>query len=126
MVTVKCDGKQHDIQTESGFNMDGLLSSGERGMSPIELLSSSLGLCISISLKKLLDRDGFDTHLVFVNVKSIKAEDSPSRIESFDIQITLPEELDAAYKYKLQKSAERACTIGNTLKAGSSVHYEVM
>jgi uncharacterized OsmC-like protein len=42
-------------------------------------------------------------------------------VERFVIHVKLPEELDLSYREKLIKSAERVCTISNTLKHGATV-----
>ena len=95
------------------------------GFNPVELLTSALGSCIVISIKKLLDRDGikFQEKDLVVIVHALKAEKGPSRIEQFSVEINLTLDLEEKYRKRLIKSAERACTVGNTLKTGTTITY---
>ncbi|MCU4668412.1 OsmC family protein, partial [Bacillus paralicheniformis] len=93
------------------------------GLTPIELLEASLGMCITISLQKMFERDGIEVleDEFSVSVSAAKAPEGPSRVEKCSVSVKLPEHLPTDYKKKLITSAERACTIGNTLKRGVTI-----
>lgn len=113
------------ISNEQGAVVKGIASSSDNGLTPIELLTSSLGLCVFITLSKMFERDAIemDEDQLSIAVSAKKAESSPARIESFDVEITMPEHLEESYRAKLVRSAKRACTIGNTLKQGTTINY---
>jgi uncharacterized OsmC-like protein len=115
----------YQIMNQGDYEIIGSSSAGSDGLTPIELLESSLGLCVSITLHQILERDGFGRPDLEVTVTGKKAEDSPSRVESFLVDVKLSEQLDEDYSQKLILSAERACTIGNTLKQGVKIQTKL-
>ncbi len=112
------------IYNEAGLQLEGSLVPNSNGLSPKELLEASLGLCVAISLQKIFERDNIevDEKAVSIEVTAVKAQASPSRFEKFDVTIGLPNQFTDEYKQKLILSVERACTIGNTLKNGVTIH----
>ncbi|MCL6445531.1 MAG: OsmC family protein [Alicyclobacillus sp.] len=104
-----------------GYDISGSRTSDGIGMTPIDLISSSLALCVSITLVKLCERDGVELGPISVMVEATKAQDPPSRIERFSVSVALPPTLDESAKEKYVLAAERACTIGNTLKRGAAI-----
>ncbi|KMK75344.1 hypothetical protein AB990_16020 [Alkalihalobacillus pseudalcaliphilus] len=112
------------MTNDKQFQVNGAtLQTNDQGLSPIELISSSLGLCVFISMNKLFDRDEVDVDREQLEVKVLatKAEGAPSRIESFQVKIKFPDGLEPTYKRKLAISAEKACTIGNTIQRGAEI-----
>ncbi len=111
------------IKNENNVEITGGNKLETDGYTPIELLTGSLGLCIFITITKLFERDGLNEHIenFSVTVDAQKSTDGPSRIEKLSVEIQMPEQLDSNYRKKLIKSAERACTIGNTLKQGTNI-----
>ncbi|GIN72301.1 hypothetical protein J14TS2_27760 [Bacillus sp. J14TS2] len=112
------------IYNEAGYQVEASFTAGSTGLNPKELLESSLGLCTTIVIQRMLERDGIelDENDPFsVEVKTVKAADRPSRFEECIVQVSLPDHLPEDYKNKLIKSAEKACTIGNTLKQGLKI-----
>ncbi|MEK3888806.1 OsmC family protein [Bacillus sp. FSL K6-3431] len=124
MTIIKKINGSFDVYNAAGFQVEGSYNPDSKGLSPLELLESSLGLCISISLQKMFERDEIDVgdDEFSVKVDATKASDGPSRVEKCMVNITLPKHLSDEYKKKLIVSAERACTIGNTLKKGLIIH----
>src|SRR5690625_902937 len=98
---------------------------GTHGYTPVELLTGSLGLCIFITISKMFERDRVNENVsdFSVTVEAEKAEEGPSRIECFSVAIQMPEQLDDSYRLRLIQSAERACTIGNTIKQGAEIRF---
>lgn len=123
MTMINIVGGQDQIFNEAGFQLIGSHAPNSEGLSPRELLEAALGLCVSISLQKILNYDGkeYDKSSITVKVSSVKPEDKTNRFSDFSVHVTLPAGLDEAYKEKLKSVVERACTIGNTLRAGAVV-----
>lgn len=118
----KSDGK-YGIYNEAGLQVEGSFSPNLNGLNPKELLEGSIGMCLTIVIQRMFERDGIEVgeDEFSVEVKGIKAEDSPSRFEQFSVHITLPDRLPTEYKNKIIRSAERGCTIGNTLRKGAKI-----
>lgn len=126
MTVIKKENGKVGVYNEVGYQVEGAFSSNLEGLNPKELLEASLGLCVTIVITRMLERDGVEIEEdeLSVEVTAIKASDSPSRFEEFQMAITLPEHFSAEYKKKLIVSAERACTIGNTLRKGANIHIK--
>ncbi|RXZ82029.1 OsmC family peroxiredoxin [Paenibacillaceae bacterium] len=123
MTTIRIEDGQDNIYNESGLQLIGSHAPNQTGLSPRELLEASLGLCVSISLQKIMNYDGveYDKSSIRVEVSATKAEDKTNKFANFDVRVTLPTNLEPAYKEKLKSVVERACTIGNTLRSGANV-----
>jgi uncharacterized OsmC-like protein len=118
MTTIKLVEGQNEIHNEAGLQIIGSTAPNQSGLSPRELLEAALGLCVSISLQKILDYDKkeYDKSSIGVEVTAVKAADGTNRFTNFNVRVKLPSTLDATYKKKLLTVVERACTIGNSLK----------
>lgn len=118
MTTIKLVQGQNKIHNEAGLQIVGSTAPNQSGLSPRELLEAALGLCVSISLQKVLERDEieYDKSSISVEVSAVKAADGANRFSNFHVRVKLPSTLDPAYKKKLIIVIERACTISNTLK----------
>lgn len=124
MTILKMSEGRDEIHNAAGLQLIGNHGPDlEGGLSPRELLEAALALCVSISLQKIMAYDGvsYDPSSIRIEVASKKAEDKSNRFTDFHVTVTLPQELDTAYKEKLKSVVERACTIGNTLKNGAVV-----
>lgn len=123
MTIIKVENGQDGIYNEAGYQLKGSHAPNSEGLSPRELLEASLGLCVSISLQKIMNYDGveYDVNAIRIEVTATKPEDKSNRFSDFHVRVTLPPNLDDAYKEKLKTVTERACTIGNTLRAGAVV-----
>ncbi|MEK3936620.1 OsmC family protein [Sporosarcina sp. FSL W7-1349] len=117
---------EYGIHNDNGMQVKGMEAANGNGLSPIELLESSLGLCIAITMQRMFERDGVAVaeHEFSVAVSATKAVEGPSRIEQCVVKVRLPDHFTPEYKKKLMVSAERACTIGNTLKQGITIRTE--
>lgn len=126
MTVIKRENKEFGIFNQMGKQVEGAFTPNSKGLSPIELLEASLGLCIVISLQRMFERDDITVldHEFSVEVSAKKALEGPSRVERCMVTVKFPEHFTAEYKKKLIISAERACTIGNTLKQGLTIDIE--
>ncbi|WP_042348151.1 OsmC family protein [Bacillus massiliigorillae] len=123
MTTIIHRNNQAKIANQEGVQVVGTNAPNLNGLNPKELLEASVGLCTSITLQKILERDGHkvDSSTITIDVEALKGENVTNRFTNFDIKVTLPDELDEAYKRKLLVLVERGCTISNTLKGTATV-----
>lgn len=123
LTLIKKSNDRFGVYNGAGIQVEGSFSPDSSGLSPKEMLEGSLAMCTVIVLQRMFERDGVEVSAdeFSVEVKAIKATDSPSRFEKCEMTITLPDHFSDAYKRKLIVSAERACTIGNTLRTGITV-----
>lgn len=127
MVSVeKTNNGTFEIKNKLGHVTVGLKTpGGEEGLTPLELISSSLGLCIVLTLNQLIERDELNVEELKVDVQVEKSTEKPSRIARFVVDLSFSGEFDEKVKAKLIKMANRACTIGNTLAHGAEVEVNV-
>lgn len=112
------------IVNSGGAAVAGSFEAGtEDGFSPRELLEAALGFCTVISLVKLFKRDNmaYEEKGLRVTVEAEKQEGVTNRFTNFVVKVALPAGLPAEYRAKALTIAERACTIGNTLKSEARV-----
>ena len=122
MATLKNKQGNLSVWNKQGKQVDGSYSQDLEGLNPKELIESSIGMCLLIVIQRMLDRDNIQVKEdIMVEVHAKKAEESPSRFDCFEVNIILPDQLSEPYKHKLIKSAEKACTISNTVKEGAEV-----
>lgn len=127
MAIVQRKNGSFGVYNDAGLQVEASFTANANGLNPKELLESSLGLCITIVIQRMLERDEVELtedDRFSVEVRAIKAEDSPSRFEECVVNVELPDHFSDKYKNKLIKSAERACTIGNTLQRGLKITHE--
>ncbi|GJM73818.1 hypothetical protein HMSSN036_60340 [Paenibacillus macerans] len=118
MTTIKFANGRNEIYNGAGFQLIGAPGPDQTGLNPKELLEASLGLCISITLRNLLERDEItvDPSQVEVEVSALKEPGVKSRFTHFHVELKLPHILEVDYKNKLIANVERVCTISNTLR----------
>ncbi|MBP1907177.1 putative OsmC-like protein [Paenibacillus turicensis] len=118
MTTIKINNDQNEIYNEVGLQLIGSNAPNQHGLNPKELLEASLGLCISITIRNLLERDEIDIDPTEIEVDVIASKEPgvKSRFTHFHVQLKLPAILDLDYKSKLITQVERICTISNTLR----------
>ena len=125
MTTIQYQGGQNTVVNGAGPQLKGNSAMGlPGGLNPKELIEAAIAMCVSLNLTALLERDGKleETTELEISIASVKPESGENRIERFEMDIKLPEGIDEAYGQKLMQMAERACTIGNTVKHGAEVH----
>ncbi|QEN08254.1 OsmC family peroxiredoxin [Oceanispirochaeta crateris] len=122
MVSIKYKKGENEIYNASGHQLHGSKSAGLTGLNPRELLEASLGLCVSITLSNILERDNipFEDGELDIKVDASKTEGAGNRFTDFKVDFDFPD-LDPKYKKKLKLLIERGCTISNTLKQGAKI-----
>ncbi|CAM4426245.1 MAG: OsmC family protein [Paenibacillus macerans] len=93
--------------------------------SPMDIMCEALGMCIAVSLVRLLEQDEITGEALRVEVEPFKAQAGSPRVEKFRVQVELPFYLEEPYKERLLTQASRICTIGNTIKRGAEIEYEI-
>ena len=98
------------------------MAAGLEGLNPRELLEASLGLCVSITLTALLERDGIPLgpEGMDIEVTASKAGGITNRFTDFKVSVDFPH-LEPKYKEKAMTIVERGCTISNTLRHAANV-----
>ena len=118
MVKLTVTNNENQLANDAGIQLKG--SKGPNlngGLSPKELLEGAVALCLSMTLEKVLERDGVEVNFdeLIIDVQASKREGVENRFTDFYVEVTFPSSLDPKYKKKLLKVIERGCTISNTL-----------
>jgi len=112
-------GKELPIVTsETGGEINIVTSVSQPGFNPLDLLYASLSACIALSARIAAGKLGVGDRLeaVRVHVTGKKADDEPSRVALFSIEIEIDGDLDAATRRLIVEKAEEICTVSNTLR----------
>lgn len=124
MTRIHYDNQQAMITNDAGMTATGFNGETDaQGFRPKELLEAAIALCMTLNIQHVLERDGISFNLddLKATAKASKEDGVTNRFTAIDIELTLPTHLEADYRTKLIKIAERGCTIGNTLKASASI-----
>jgi uncharacterized OsmC-like protein len=112
---------QPRIVSATGGGLDLSNHVREPGFSPVDLLYGAVAGCIALSARAAAHQLGVLDRLldVRVQVSGRKAVDGPSRVERFDISISIDGDLDETTKRQIAERAEgELCTVSNTLRGG--------
>ena len=112
------------VTTPTGGAVDVVTSVSVPGFNPLDLLYASLAACMVLSARIAATRLGVADRLgeVRAEVNGAKAKDEPSRVETFNIRLTITGDLDAATKESILADAEDICTVSNTLRGAPVLH----
>lgn len=126
MTYVKTVNGNYAIGNAAGIQAAGSNEPDQTGLSPRELLEAALALCVTKSIRAVLDRDqvAYDPEEIEVEAAATKEGEVTNRFTNLAVRVKLPTNLDDAYRKKLLTIAERACTIGNTIQHGAVVEAE--
>ena len=86
---------------------------------PLELLGAGLGSCIAYYMHHFFHARGLPADGISVAV-SHRSTSNPSRIEAFEVKVTLPADVPPQYMPLLERVLE-ACPAHNTLSMGSKI-----
>lgn len=120
MITVAWDGSTYQTSSDYAYKPP----EGAE-YSPMDIMCEALGMCIAVSLVRLLEQDGIQREALRVEIEPFKAQGGSPRVEKFRVQVELPFYLDELYMDKLLTQASRICTIGNTIKRSAEIEYEI-
>lgn len=92
---------------------------------PVELLLASIGTCFALSCWAAFSARGLERVGFEVNIVGHKAAQLPSRLSSIDLAVTFDARLPLAQAHAISASAERSCTVTNTLTSQPSCTVRV-
>lgn len=119
---IKNKDQIHEITNDKNVVTTGAKQdSGIEGYSPIDYITSSVAMCMALTLDAVLERGDIDVESYEIKTSATKANTSPSRLEKIDVEIEFKGNVDDATKEKLVLIAKRGCTIGNTIEHGAPV-----
>jgi uncharacterized OsmC-like protein len=126
MTYVKITNGKMEIGNGAGIQAAASGEPNQAGLSPRELLEAAVALCVVKSIRAVLDRDqtAYDPDEIGAEAIASKEGDVANRFAKLEVRVKLPSNLDDAYRKKLLIVAERACTIGNTIRHGAAVTLE--
>lgn len=128
MAVVSFENEKHNISNSVGMQLVGNPKRDlDGGLNPMELIESSLALCVSLTFEAILKRDGiYKEGMDFsVEVKATKDPDGANRITNYGIKVNFLGGLDADFIKKAIPSLERGCTISNSLKEAATVTLDI-
>ena len=107
--------RSHEILVDQTVNGGGT----DAAPTPLELLGASLGSCIAYYIHQYFHTRRLSADGVVVAV-SHRSSSSPTRIDSFDVKVTLPAHVPPHYMPALQRVID-ACPAHNTLAMGAHI-----
>jgi uncharacterized OsmC-like protein len=96
----------------------------DEGMNPVELLASSLGVCICIMVQTYCDSHGYTDGDVAASLTLQIAAD-PKRVGNIVIDLELPSDFPEDKKSAVKRLAE-LCPVHETLKQMPTVDLEIL
>lgn len=104
----------HTVQLDAGHPISGT----HNGQTPVEVLLSSLGGCMGISLMTTLRNYETAVESLTLELEAHKADNLPNRIESIDLVVHIVTDIPKnRIEHALQLSHDKYCTISNTINA---------
>lgn len=118
-VAVMAHGQTPKITTPTGGTVDVVTGVSQPGFNPLDLLYASVAACMALSARIAAGKLGISDKLenLRVEVKGTKAEDSPSRVASFQTIFHIEGDIDEKARHELIEMAESICTVSNTLRS---------
>ena len=107
--------RSHEILVDQTVNGGGT----DSAPTPLELLGASLASCIAYYVHQFLHVRGLPADGIVVAVSHHSAS-NPSRIECFEVKVTLPAEIPMHFRPLLQRVLD-SCPAHNTLAMGAHV-----
>jgi len=95
----------------------------DEGMTPLELLLSSLGSCAGFYAAQYLRKKGLATEGTVVRVFADKAK-NPARLDNFKIEVDLPAAVDDEHRKGVEEAVDH-CAIHNTLQHPPTITLDV-
>lgn len=108
--------RSHEIMVDQTVKGGG----NDSAPTPIELLGAALGSCIAYYVHRFLHTRGLPADDISVSVIQ-KSASNPSRVESFEVTVNLPENVPEQYMPMLHRVID-SCPAHNTLVAGAQIN----
>ncbi|MDO9416158.1 OsmC family protein [Pararhizobium sp.] len=116
------------VTSVTGGHLDLVTAPSQEGFSPLDLLYASLAGCLVLSARMAASQMGLLEKLeeVTCEVTGTKADGDISRIESFQIRLSIRGDLDDETRHRITDAAEnQICTVSNTLRGNSAFDLTV-
>jgi uncharacterized OsmC-like protein len=106
------------VTNSAGHEIRIALSPSTDGFNPLELQAAALAVCTSLGIRRQahLARVSGALRGFQVHADSFKARELPSRVERFELRVTLDGDIEESTRRTIVAEAEKACTIANTLR----------
>jgi uncharacterized OsmC-like protein len=111
--------REHSIVSDQPAENGGF----DEGMTPPELLLSSLGSCAGFYAAQYLKKKGLATEGTVVRVFADKAK-NPARLDNFKIEVDVPAAMDEEHRKGVEEAVHH-CLIHNTLQHPPTIKLEV-
>jgi uncharacterized OsmC-like protein len=95
----------------------------DAGLSPVELVASSLGACIAMMVQTYCDRHGYTDGDVDVSL-TLELADKPKRIGGIVVDVELPSGVPEDKKEAIRRMAE-LCPVHETLRNPPRVDIDI-
>lgn len=121
-VVTHLDGEKFSIRIRSHeIIVDQTVKGGgeDSAPTPLELLGASLGSCIAFYVRRFLATRELPSHELRVEVSSTR-DQHPSRIDAFQVKVTLPPDIPQKYLPMIERVLE-SCPAHNTLGMGAKI-----
>jgi uncharacterized OsmC-like protein len=108
------------ITSATGGELAIVTGPSQAGFNPLDLLYASLAGCLTISARLVASELGVMDKITSITatVTGEKATEGLSRVERFDIILTISGDIDEATRQTIaQKAEHEICTVSNTLSA---------
>lgn len=108
------------ITSPTGGALSIVTGPSQAGFNPLELLYASLAACLTISARLAASEMGVMDKITGISaeVTGEKAKDGLSRIERFNIILTITGDIDETSRQSIaQKAEHEICTVSNTLSS---------
>lgn len=117
------------ITSATGGEIQIVTGPSQAGFNPLDLLYSSLAGCLTISARLVASELGVMDRISTITaaVSGEKAKDGLSRVERFDIILTIAGDIDDETRRAIASKAEHEiCTVSNTLSANPTFATTVL
>lgn len=110
--------RSHSIITDQPERAGG----EDAGVTPLELLSASLGSCVALYVQQFCESRDIATEGLRVEISHTSAS-NPGRIGAFAVRVVLPGEIPERYAEMLERVAA-SCPAHHTLSMGAEVSFQ--
>lgn len=117
------------ITSATGGEIQIVTGPSQAGFNPLDLLYASLAGCLTISARLVASELGVMDKISTITaaVSGEKAKDGLSRVERFDIILTIAGDIDDETRRAIASKAEHEiCTVSNTLSANPTFATTVL
>ncbi|OLP45762.1 OsmC family protein [Rhizobium oryziradicis] len=117
------------ITSATGGELNIVTGPSQAGFNPLDLLYASLAGCLTISARLVASELGVMDKITTITaaVSGEKAKEGLSRVERFDIVLTIAGDIDDETRHAIAHKAEHEiCTVSNTLTANPTFATTVL